>query len=188
MLKKRSLLAAIAAAAVGLIAPAGATAAIGVFVTPTPASLPAPGGNVTYTINVNGGTFDFCIDCIGGAVETLNDSLYGDLNGKGTCSVSSLAPKPIPYRCDFTVPVTGAPGTVVTDLVTAGWRSTHTSPPPPGADPTVRGTVVGAGSVSLTAPVVQNPPKKKCKKGFVLKKVKTKNGVKKKCVKKKKKQ
>jgi hypothetical protein len=182
------MLAVLAAMAVGLIAPAGANAAVTVFVTPTPATLPAPGGNVQYTVNVNSSSAisDFCFDCIGGSVDSLVDSVYGDLNGKGTCSVSSVTPKPIPYACAFTAPVTGAAGTTVADLLTAGWVSGHTSPPPPPADPNVHGSAQGIGTVSLTAPVMQPPPTK-CKKGFVLKKVKTKHGTKKKCVKKKKK-
>jgi hypothetical protein len=177
---------ALAAIVTALVIPASASAAVTVFVTPTPASLPAPGGNVTYTINVNSSSpaFDFCFDCIGGAVESLSDTVYGDLNGRGTCAVSPSSPKPIPYACTFTAPVTGPAGGFVTNAVLAGWVSQHTSPPPPGADPLVHGSAAGAGTVLLTAPAV--PPKTKCKKGFVLKKVKTKNGVKKKCVKKKK--
>jgi hypothetical protein len=177
------------AIATALLIPPAANAAVTVFVTPTPASLPAPGGNVVYTVNVNSSsaTQDFCFDCPGGSLESLSDSVYGDLNGKGTCSVSPTNTKPFPYACTFTAPVTGAAGTVVADAVLAGWVSVHSGGPffPPDPRAYVRGSAAGAGAVLLTAPAVTPP--NKCKKGFVLKKVKTKHGTVKKCVKKKKK-
>jgi hypothetical protein len=168
---------ALAAVATALVIPASASAG-DVTVTASPTSLPAPGGNFTFTVNVAkipaSGSF---VD--DNSVLTLTDSVYGNLNGKGTC----VTPSPLPYSCSFTGAFNGAAGAIQTNTVNAFQLAIINTGMGPSPENYAR---TGSATVSLTSPVVQNPPKKKCKKGFVLKKVKTKNGVKKKCVKKKK--
>jgi putative lipoic acid-binding regulatory protein len=92
----------------------GAQPAITVTKTADPASLPEPGGDVTFTVRVEN---------IGAQPVTLTalaDEPYGDLNGQGTCSVpQSLGVDEEAYECTFTVNVSGNDGDAVTDTVTA---------------------------------------------------------------------
>ena len=166
---------ALAAIVAALAIPATASAG-DVTVTAAPTSLPAPGGNFTFTVNVakipDTPTFS------DNSVLTLTDSVYGNLNGKGSC----VLPAPLPYSCTFTGAFNGVAGATQTNTVNAFQLAIVQTMGGPSPENYAR---TGSATVSLTAPVVQPPPKK-CKKGFVLKKVKTKNGVKKKCVKKKK--
>ncbi len=47
--------------------------------TASPTSLPEPGGNVVFTVQVqNTSTVDNV------TIDTLNDTIYGNLNGKGS--------------------------------------------------------------------------------------------------------
>jgi hypothetical protein len=167
---------ALAAIIAALAIPASASAG-DVTVTAAPTSLPAPGGNFQFTVNVvkqpdSPGFQD-------NSVLTLTDSVYGNLNGKGTC----VTPAPLPYSCTFTGAFNGVAGATQTNTVNAFQVAIIGPPGPPSPENYAR---TGSATVSLTAPVIAQPTKK-CKKGFHLKKVKTKHGTKKKCVRKKKK-
>jgi citrate lyase gamma subunit len=68
--------------------------------TANPAILPIPGGDVQYTVVVaNTGTAELTID-------SLVDDKFGDLNGRGSCSVPQTIPVEGSYSCTFTGPVT----------------------------------------------------------------------------------
>ena len=85
-----------------------------VLKTANPASLPEPGGAVTFTVQINNTS---AADSI--TVNTLTDSIYGDLNGQGNCSMPQIIPAGGSYSCHFTADVTGNSGDVETDRVTA---------------------------------------------------------------------
>jgi hypothetical protein len=75
--------------------------------------VPEPGGTVTFTVLVTN---------TGPEAVTLNslvDDVYGDLNGKGTCSVPRTIAVAASYACSFTAQVTGKAGHTETDTVTA---------------------------------------------------------------------
>ncbi|MGI8808533.1 MAG: hypothetical protein ACR2KK_11945 [Acidimicrobiales bacterium] len=103
---------------------------IAVVKTANPTQVTEPGGPVTFTVRViNTGPRDVTL-------TSLNDDIYGDLNGQGTCAVNTSPPPgnrpPAPpllvanggeYTCSFVgqVPRTGVgvPGGSQTDIVTA---------------------------------------------------------------------
>jgi hypothetical protein len=68
--------------------------------TPDPTSVPETGGDVTYTVTVGNDALEVV------TLVSLNDNQFGDLSGKGTCSVPQpLAAKGDPgdsYTCTFT--------------------------------------------------------------------------------------
>ena len=88
--------------------------AIEVVKTASPTSVSEPGGNVEFTIIVNNLS---TIDVV--TLDTLTDSVYGNLNGQGSCSVPQTILASGSYTCKFTGPVSGNPGTEHTDVVTA---------------------------------------------------------------------
>jgi uncharacterized repeat protein (TIGR01451 family) len=93
--------------------------------TADPTTVPEPGGTVTFTVRVvNTGPRDLTL-------TSLTDDVYGDLATRpgSTCTVAppgSVPPTPPlltanggTYTCTFTGPVTGAPASTHTDVVTA---------------------------------------------------------------------
>ena len=81
--------------------------------TPTPASLPAPGGSFAYTVVVtNTGTTPVTL-------TSLTDTAYGDLAGAGTCATGGTIAAEASYTCTYSEPYTSAGGTSKTDTVTA---------------------------------------------------------------------
>jgi hypothetical protein len=165
----------LAAIGTALLIPASASAG-DVTVTAAPSTLPAPGGNFQFTVNVAKQDAPGFTD---NSVLTLTDSVYGNLNGKGSCAL----PAALPYSCTFTGAFNGVAGATQTNTVSAFELAIVQTMGGPSPENYAR---TGSATISLTAPVVTPPKKKKCKKGFVRKKVKTKDGIKRKCVKKKK--
>jgi uncharacterized repeat protein (TIGR01451 family) len=78
-----------------------------------PASIPEPGGDVTFTVVVTN-TGDDTV-----TLESLIDDTYGDLDGQGTCSVPQTMGPGDNYQCDFTATVSGSAGDMETSTVTA---------------------------------------------------------------------
>jgi len=73
----------------------------------------APGEEVSYTINIaNDGPLTVTLD-------SLTDTVFGDLNGQGTCSVPQLIGIGGSYNCIFAEPITGIAGEIHTNTVTA---------------------------------------------------------------------
>ncbi len=86
---------------------------ISVTKTPTPGSLPAPGGNFSFTVVVTNTSIEAL------TLTSLTDSIYGNLNGKGTCATgATLAANGGTYTCTFTGSFTGVAGASQTDTVT----------------------------------------------------------------------
>ncbi len=88
----------------------------GVSVTKTadPTRLSEPGGNVTFTISITNTSADGAL-----TLQSLVDSVYGDLNGLGTCVVPQTIAVNTTYTCAFTAEITGAAGYRETNTVTA---------------------------------------------------------------------
>jgi cysteine-rich repeat protein len=80
----------------------------------SPTSVPESGDDVTFTVTVtNNAAEDVTLD-------SLSDDVFGDLNGKGSCSVpQSLAASGGSYTCSFTEFVSGDYGNDHVDTVTA---------------------------------------------------------------------
>jgi uncharacterized repeat protein (TIGR01451 family) len=91
--------------------------AITVTKTAIPTSVVEPGGAVTFSITVT--------NLVGESLtlDSLTDSVFGDLNGSGSCSVpQTMAPAGDPgdsYSCSFSDAVVGQPGDVHTNTVSA---------------------------------------------------------------------
>lgn len=79
-----------------------------------PANRPAPGGAVVFFVVVRNASA--ATDVL--TLESLEDDIHGDLDGRGSCSVpQQLAPGEF-YLCRFSATVTGAAGYSETDTVT----------------------------------------------------------------------
>jgi len=73
----------------------------------------APGEEVSYTINIaNDGPLTVTL-------ESLTDTVFGDLNGKGTCAVPQLIGIGGSYSCIFAELISGRAGDIHTNTVTA---------------------------------------------------------------------
>jgi hypothetical protein len=84
----------------------------------SPTLIAEPGGLVDYTVFAINASLPESI-----VLESLDDDLYGDLNGKGTCRLPVTLTRTFPlYRCTFSAPVTGLPGDVITDTIVATAR------------------------------------------------------------------
>jgi hypothetical protein len=83
-----------------------------------PPSVNEEGDDVTYTFTVNNLSN---VDTV--TIDSLTDTIYGDLNGQGTCSASIGSPQVLgplgSYTCSVTVFVPGNAGDVVLNVATA---------------------------------------------------------------------
>jgi hypothetical protein len=103
--------------------PVTATAQATVTLTPAPSIVvtkvadpterPAPGGTFNFTVSVRNTTSEPL------TLTQLVDDVYGDLNGKGTCSVPQTIAVGATYTCTFQGDFTGNAGDAQTDTVTA---------------------------------------------------------------------
>ncbi|MGI8778285.1 MAG: hypothetical protein ACR2LJ_13100 [Acidimicrobiales bacterium] len=103
--------------------PATATAQATVTLTPAPSIVvtkvadpterPAPGGTFNFTVGVRNTTSEPL------TLTRLVDDVYGDLNGKGTCSVPQTLAVGATYTCTFPGTFNGNAGDAETDTVTA---------------------------------------------------------------------
>lgn len=73
-----------------------------------------PGGNVTFIVTV---TNTSEVDTV--TIESLVDSVFGDLDGVGTCAVPQVLDPGEIYQCSFTEFIAGDAGFVHENLVTA---------------------------------------------------------------------
>lgn len=85
-----------------------------VTLTASPASLVAPGGTVNVTAQVTNNTSTEL------TIDALNDSVLGNLNGKGNCLVPRVVAGNGSYSCTYPVTISGKqPGEIATYTVTA---------------------------------------------------------------------
>ena len=87
---------------------------ITVSLTAVPSFVVAPGDDVEFTVRVYNNSSAENVTLI-----ALSDTLLGDLNGQGTCSLATIASLDT-YQCLFTTAVTGSPGTVVNTVTATG--------------------------------------------------------------------
>jgi len=97
---------------------------IDVLKTATPTTIDEPGGPATFTITVTNNSVSsdpvtIADDPQRDPVAGLYDSIYGDLNGQGDCTVPQTIAAGGSYTCSFTANVTGNSGYSETDTVTA---------------------------------------------------------------------
>jgi uncharacterized protein affecting Mg2+/Co2+ transport len=96
----------------------GSTTGFTVTKTASPTSRPVPGGTFTFSIVVSNSTGSSV------TLSTLSDSVYGNLDGRGTCDVPQTISSGSSYSCQFSVEFTGSVGRSETNTVTAsGTRS-----------------------------------------------------------------
>ena len=88
----------------------------------TPGSVQEPGGDVAFTVAVKNTS---AVDAV--TLDTVVDSIYGDLAAKGTCGAligkilqpdNHAAGGPDEAQCTFTGPVTGSAGSTHTNVAT----------------------------------------------------------------------
>lgn len=96
-----------------------------VLKTANPTSVLEPGDDVTFTVKVTNNSVSS--DPV--TIDSLTDSIYGNLNGQGNCSVpQTLASEGGTYSCSFTAYVDGNTGDIETDIVTASGTDDEGSP------------------------------------------------------------
>lgn len=88
--------------------------AIELIKTANPTSVDEPGGQVTFTFTVENTS---PVDSV--TIDTFTDTIYGDLNGKGDCSVPQTIAVAGIYTCSFTAYVAGDANTSETNVATA---------------------------------------------------------------------
>jgi len=105
---------------------------IAVEKTANPTSIQAPGGQVTFTVVVKNTS---AVDAV--TIDKLDDNIYGDLAGKGTCGAligkvlqpdDHAAGGPDEATCAFTATVTGPGGSTHTDVVTVSGHDDDQQP------------------------------------------------------------
>ncbi|OGO71216.1 MAG: hypothetical protein A2Z37_07255 [Chloroflexi bacterium RBG_19FT_COMBO_62_14] len=89
------------------------TPSLNVTKTPGVTSIDEPGGNVTFTVEVQNTSPEAV------TLDSLVDDVFGDLDGQGTCATGGSIAAGATYTCDFTGTVSGNAGDTRTDTVTA---------------------------------------------------------------------
>ncbi len=106
--------------------------------TASPTAVEEPGGDVTFTFTVNN-TSDQgnppSPDSV--TISSLTDSIYGDLNGKGDCSVPQTIASGASYSCSFSTYVAGNAAESETNIVTIAGTDDDGNPVSDNDDATV---------------------------------------------------
>ncbi len=87
--------------------------AISLTKTPTPDSLPEPGGTFTFSLVVDNDSVEPV------SLTSLVDDIYGDLDGQGDCSLPQTIAVGGSYACSFDGDFSGNAGDTQTDTITA---------------------------------------------------------------------
>ncbi|MBD3649448.1 MAG: hypothetical protein HUJ31_18805 [Pseudomonadales bacterium] len=98
---------------------------INVIKAATPTEVLEPGGSVTFDVLVENTSLASSDTVI---IDSLTDSIHGDLNGQGNCSVPQVIAVGGSYACSFTADVTGNAGYSETDVVTASGSDDESNP------------------------------------------------------------
>ncbi len=85
---------------------------IAVIKLPEPAAVSEPGANVTFTVSVQNTSPEDV------SLTSLVDSVYGDLNGQGSCVLPQTIAPDASYTCTFTKLISGDAGSSHTNIVT----------------------------------------------------------------------
>jgi uncharacterized repeat protein (TIGR01451 family)/CSLREA domain-containing protein len=127
-------------------------------------SLPEPGGIITFSVNIT----NTGVEAIN--LNSLTDSIQGDLNGRGTCATGGAITAGSRYTCAFTATVSGNAGLIETNVLTATVSDDEANRATGNADATVTITdvpasilvvktanlnqVVAGGAVTFTVQVI----------------------------------
>ena len=99
--------------ATGTVTAVGCPPVISVDKSASPTSVQEPSGEVEFSVKVaNQGN-------VAVTLTSLADDIYGDLNGKGSCSTGGTITPGASYSCSFNGKVSGEAGDSETDTVTA---------------------------------------------------------------------
>ena len=79
-----------------------------------PVSVDEPGGNVTFSFSIHNSSV---VDTV--TINSLTDSIYGDLNGQGDCSVPQILLPDASYVCTVMIYVAGDAASSETNIATA---------------------------------------------------------------------
>jgi len=109
---------------------------IEVIKTADPTVVAEPGGSVEFTVRVNNTS---TVDSV--TIESLSDSIHGDLHLQGDCSCPQTIPVGGYYECSFSANVSGNAGDDETDVVTASGTDDDSNPVSDDGDATVTITV-----------------------------------------------
>ena len=118
--------------------------AIEVIKTATPGYVAEPGDDVTFSFTVNNLS---TVDAV--TLDSLTDTIYGDLNGQGDCAVPQTIPAGGSYSCSITVYVSGEAEDVHTNVVTASGTDDDGNPVSDEDDATV--FIEGATAITLAS-------------------------------------
>ena len=86
---------------------------ISVTKTPNPASVPETGASVTFSIQVTNNTAEAV------TLDSLTDSVFGNLNGLGTCATGATIAGNSSYNCSFSQNISGTVASPHSNTVTA---------------------------------------------------------------------
>jgi len=109
--------------------------------TANPTNVTAPGGLVTFSVDVQNTSGEAV------TLTSLVDDIHLDLNGQGTCATGGSIASGATYSCTFTATVSGSAGDSETDTVTAVVMDNEGS----------TGTDNDSATVTVTAPIVIDP-------------------------------
>lgn len=87
--------------------------------TASPIEVPEPGGEVTYTVIIANTSTPGDLPGLDLTITELDDDLYGDLDGKGTCAIPIVLAVDEFTICSFTEDVSGNVGDIITDTIIA---------------------------------------------------------------------
>ncbi len=107
-------------------------ASIEVVKTADPTTVDEPGANVTFAFAVNNTSETDAV-----TITSLTDSIYGDLDGQGTCSIPQTIAAGDSYSCQFSAFVAGNAGDIETNVVTASGTDDDGNPVDDSDDATV---------------------------------------------------
>ncbi len=86
---------------------------ISITKTPSPASIVETGASVSFSIQIINNTAEAV------SLNSLNDSVFGDLNGLGTCSTGGIIAANATYNCSFSQLLSGTVSSPHNNTVTA---------------------------------------------------------------------
>jgi hypothetical protein len=114
--------------------------AISVVKSAIPEEVREPGGSVVYRVTVvnESGERDPV------TLTSLDDDIYGNLDGRGNCTLPQSIPPGAGYTCEFTETVSGPQGSAVTDVITAQGQDDEGNPVTGSDDATV--TIIAAAA------------------------------------------
>jgi hypothetical protein len=106
--------------------------AIELIKTANPGSVDEPGGDVTFTFSISNTS---AVDTV--TIDSLTDSIYGDLDGRGDCAVPQTIGAGGNYTCSFSVFIGGDANTSETNVASASGLDDDGNPVSDNDDATV---------------------------------------------------